>query len=93
MEGPDHPTDWTIVEDSTSELPQEGEELDNTLVAEQPPSPSPSQFVTQGQNCSSPPTSVADGSNPSFSLLQGQGGKGRLSPEKFTLQVKLINEN
>ena len=60
MEGPDHPDDRTIVEDSTSEMPQEGEELDNTLVAEQPPSPSPSQFVTDGQNCSSPPISVAD---------------------------------
>ena len=60
MEGPDHPADWTIVEDNTSELPQEGEELDNTLVAEQPPSPSPSEFVTEGRNSSSPPTSVAD---------------------------------
>ena len=60
MEAPDHPADWTIVEDNTSELPQEGEELDNTLVAEQPPSPSPSQFVTEGRNSSPPPTSVAD---------------------------------
>ena len=60
MEGPDLPADWTIVEDSTSELPQEGEELDNTLIAEQPPSPSPSEFVTEGRNSSSPPTSVAD---------------------------------
>ena len=58
MEGPDHPADWTIVEDSTSELPQEGE--DNKLVAEQPPSLSPSQFIIQGQNCSSQPTLVAD---------------------------------